>query len=89
MLILCATTGRRGKGVPKGNDAYSRRVGACLPPKSGDATGGRKARRYAELENGDLIWCRSNLVRGRCGHVPGTGFLARPEFGNATRRRTW
>jgi len=48
--------GGRREAVSEGNYLVLRRVGTCLPP----INGGHKARRYAELENGDLIWCRAN-----------------------------
>jgi len=49
--------------IPKGVHSCSRRAGACLPPKSGDATGGRKARCYAELVRCDFTWCEYVNVR--------------------------
>ena len=49
--------GGRPEAVLKGNCSGLCRVGACFPPKRGDATSGHKARRYTELVNGDFIWC--------------------------------
>ena len=46
-FLLNSVRGGRPEVVSEVDHFDSRRAGACLPPKRGDATGGHKARRYA------------------------------------------